>query len=107
MGGELGVDAQAAGGVIVARVSALFLRPTHERRGPGGPALGLGALRAGILLVAQVQEANVAQELRAEATDLDVILQHGERLADLVSAGGEELSLELEARPPGQVAADV
>jgi len=49
----------------------------------------------------------VPQRLRAETADLHVIFQHGEWLADLVRVRFEELALEVVARAPGQIAADV
>src|SRR5262249_44110131 len=43
----------------------------------------------------------------AEAADLQVVLDDGEGLANLVHPGVKELALELETRTPGQIAADV
>ena len=47
------------------------------------------------------------KRLGAEAADLDVILNDCERFADLVWPRLEELVLELEARSPGENAADI
>ena len=49
----------------------------------------------------------MAERLRAEAAHLDVVLDQRERLAELVGRRREELPLMIEARPPGQDAADV
>src|SRR5262245_4215369 len=49
----------------------------------------------------------MAQRLRAEAADFDVILQDGEWLTDLVRLGFEELPLKFETRAPREVASDI
>ena len=49
----------------------------------------------------------MAERLGAEAADLDVVLQQRQRLAERVGRRREELPLVIEARPPGQHAADV
>ena len=61
----------------------------------------------GIGLVLEIQQADVPQGLRAEAADLDVVLQDGEGLADWFGRRLEELALEVVAGSPGQDAADV
>ena len=45
--------------------------------------------------------------MRAEAGDLDVVAEQVGALRDGVDLAGEELLLEVEARAPGQVAADL
>src|ERR1019366_6149622 len=91
----------------VARISALVLRPAHQRLGPRRPAFRHGPIGAGVSLIVQIQETNVAQLLRAEAADFDVVLEHREWLADLVGVRLKELALEVKAWPPRQVAADI
>src|SRR5439155_9045514 len=74
-------------------------------RRPTRPALC--PLRAGVDLIPEVQQADVAERLRPEAADLDVVLEEGEGLAQPVRAPRKELALIVEARAPGQDAADV
>ena len=73
----------------VARHRPLRLRPAKHRCGPGRPAFRRGPLRAGIGLVAEVQEADVPERLRAEPADLDVVLDDGPRLAQPVRRGSK------------------
>jgi hypothetical protein len=61
----------------------------------------------GVRLVPEVQQADVAEGLGAEPAHLDVVLEDGERLGQLVRDGLEELPLVVVARPPGEAAADV
>src|SRR5262245_41680012 len=91
----------------IAGVCALLLGPLHERRGPRRPALGFRAVGAGIILILQIQQAHVAERLRAEAADFDVVFQNGERLTELGRAGLEELAVEIKTWTPGQIAADI
>ena len=49
----------------------------------------------------------MAERLRAEAADLDVVLHQRQRLAALVGRRREELPLMIEARAPRQHAADI
>jgi hypothetical protein len=100
------VHLQTGGRVRVADDRALRLRPAQDRRGPGGPALRR-AVRARVGLVPEVQETDVPQRLRAEAADLDVVFQDGERGAQSVGPGLEEPALVVVARAPGQDAAHV
>src|SRR5438874_5521296 len=86
---------------------SLRLCPAHYRRGPGGPASGLGAVGAGIGLVAEVKEAYMSQRLRAEPADFQVVLDNRERLTYFVDTWFEELTLEVVTGSPGQIAADV
>ena len=106
-GGGLRVDLQARGRVGVAGDRPLGLGPAQHRRRPGRPALRRGPVRARVGLVAEVQQADVPERLRAEAADLDVVLEHGQRLAQAVGPRAEEPALEVVARAPGQDAADV
>ena len=62
---------------------------------------------AGIHLVLEAEEAEVAGAVRAEAGDLDVVTEEIGVPGDLVVLPGEELLLVIEARTPGQVAADL
>src|SRR5438552_14451065 len=91
----------------VTRHTSLLLGPAHGGRCPGRPPFQLAALRAGIGLVLQVQQADMAERLRAETADLDIVFEHSERFAELVGGRFEELALEFIARPPGEIAADV
>src|SRR5205085_1015706 len=72
------VDAEAVGRVGITGDGALILGPLHERSGPRRPALDLRAFRTGIRLVAKVEQTDVAEGLRPEAANLDVVFQHGE-----------------------------
>ena len=89
----------------VAADAALRLRPAQHRQRPRRPALA--AVRAGIDLLLQIEQADVAERLRAEAADLDVVFHQRQRLAALVGRRREKLLLMIEARAPRQHAADV
>src|SRR5215831_4818720 len=49
----------------------------------------------------------MSQRLRSEAADFEVVLEDGERLADVESLGTEELPLVIVTGPPGENAAHV
>src|SRR5580693_5490330 len=89
----------------IARVAALLLGPSQRRRGPGRPTVH--ARGAGVNMIPQVQQADVAQRGRAETADFDVVFDDRQRLADLVRRGRIELPLEVVAKSPGENAADV
>ncbi len=77
----LRVHAQPVRGVRVAGHRPLVLRPLHQRRRPRRPALRLRPFGAGVGLVAEVEQADVPERLRAEPAHLHVVLEDGERLA--------------------------
>jgi len=97
----------------------------HQARtavcGPGdrtlllGPAQGVESERRPMVLgltsvgdlVAELEQVQVAGEMRAEAADLDIIAHEIRIAADVVRPAGEELFLIVETRAPGQAAADL
>src|SRR6476661_5104211 len=86
--------------------ASLPLGPAQCRNSPGWPVLR-SSVCPGKSLILEVQEADVAQRLRAKAADFQVVLQTCERLADEVRFRREIATLEIKARPPRQNAADV
>ena len=99
------IDLQTAAGMRVAADTALRLRPAQHRQRPRRPALA--ARRPGIDLLLQVEQDDVAERLRTEAADLDVVFHQRQRLAALVGRRREKLPLMIEARAPRQHAADI
>src|SRR5687768_8782720 len=90
----------------IARDAALLFGPAHHRRGPGRPALRR-TVGAGIELILQAKQTNVPQCLRAEAADLQVVLEDRARVAQLMRAWREKTPLIVEAGTPGEYAADI
>src|SRR5262245_59727517 len=101
------MDLQSRARVCVAGDRTLGLRPTEHGRGPGRPAFRGGPLGARVSLVAEVDQADVPERLRAEPADFDIIFDDRQRLAQPVGARAEEPALEVVTRAPGQHAADV
>src|SRR5262245_59587650 len=91
----------------VAGDTALFFAPAEDGNGPGGPAFGFEAFGAGIGLIVEVQQADVAERLGAEAADFEVVFEDGERLAEVAGLGLEELPLIAVTRAPREDRADV
>src|SRR5207247_7714148 len=80
-------------------------RPAEGVEAEGRPVLVRVA--AGIDLLLEAQQAEVAGLVRAEAGDLDVVAQQVREPRHLVHRAGEELLLVIEAWAPGQGAADL
>ena len=81
------------------------LRPPEDRKVPARPVLD--ALRAGIVLLLQPQQHEVAGVAGREAGDLDVVAHQVLGGGEAVVLALEELLLEIPARAPAQHAADV
>src|SRR5262245_25332756 len=85
----------------------LCFRPAQHGRGPLRPAFRGRPLRSRIRLIAEIEQTDMPQGGRTESTDLDVVLNDGERLGQGVRTGFKEPALIVVARTPGQDATDV
>src|SRR5438034_1581759 len=107
MAGGFFVDPEAAGRVSVTGDAALFFAPPQHRDGPGGPAFIFESVRTGIGLVVEIEQAYMAERLRAEAAYFEIVLKHRKRLTQVAGFGLKELPLIAETRAPGQDGANV
>ena len=76
------------------------LAPLQDRQVPGRPVLE--PLRAGIVLILQAEQHEMAGVARREAGDLQVVVHQPRRRRQRMIDAAEELLLEVVRRPPGQ-----
>ena len=95
---------QAPAAVSGAGERSLFLCPFQRVEAQRGPVRG--GVAAGIHLLLEFQEAEMAALVTAEAADLDIITQQEGEARFLVFGAGEELLLIIKTRSPGEVGAD-
>ena len=117
----IGADAVEPGHLIVRQVArfhrqsparvgeayncALRLAPAQNRQVPGGPVLD--AFRAGIVLLGQPQQHQVAGVAGRESRNLEVVVHEFIALRERMVLAAEELLLVVVARTPGEHASHV
>lgn len=99
-----GIDFEAPAGMGRAGDGALFFGPLEGVEAEGGPMMH--GIAAGIHLLLEAKEAEMAGLMRAETGDFDVVAEDVGIFGFLVVLAGEKLFLVIEARAPGEVRAD-
>src|SRR5437660_1474285 len=76
--------------------------PAHYWCGPTWPTFDFRPFRARIVLILEIEEADMAEGFGAEPANLKIILHHCERAAELIHGRCKKSALIIEARAPGE-----